>query len=316
MRKLLIFALLVSCLLIITLSCGDDCDCNSGILTLSGSFSNQNINQPQRMAISPDGKNLYSVEMTLAIASLTGSFSYRITEKISAGIGITGYTALYTRKDITPSVITNMELYDFSSFGGVGGNLGIFYKASEKLSFGFNIKIPAAIKIKGISTIDGLSYTTEADLRLPAFISAGAAYKVNQYMILTFAATFANWSSVKEIAIRTTTAPNIIATNTTATAYKDTISLGFGMETQMTDKFDLRAGLEFTPNATLNQGTDTSLTPDVSQIMLACGTSYNFTSNFVIDLSIHYTIGFGDSICCTKYNRNIFSIMTGLRLKL
>jgi long-chain fatty acid transport protein len=140
-------------------------------------------------------------------------------EKLSVGAGLSIQRADFKlrRVVLTPTVVLPRPYEYFpvdwslkTNGWGVGFNLGVLYKASPKLQFGFSYKSPTDIKLKGdldmvmyLPTLkpyfEGgtLSYSNadfETTLPLPGDLGVGVAFKPLEKLTLTFDISSTNWS--------------------------------------------------------------------------------------------------------------------------
>ncbi|MCJ7577185.1 MAG: outer membrane protein transport protein, partial [candidate division Zixibacteria bacterium] len=154
---------------------------------------------------------IWDLHPTLAKNFMEGKLS------LGAGLSIQRADFKLRRTVLTPTVVLPRPYEYFpvdwslkTNGWGVGFNLGILYKASPKLQFGFSYKSPTDVKLKGNLDMEmylptlkpyfegGTRTYSNADfettLPLPGDFGVGVAFKPLEQLTLTFDVSSTSWS--------------------------------------------------------------------------------------------------------------------------
>ncbi|MCK9178352.1 MAG: outer membrane protein transport protein [Candidatus Cloacimonadaceae bacterium] len=159
---------------------------------------------------------------SIAVLDFHPTVAYRVMPNFSVGAGL---SVMYGMIDIdqikfpdNPYVPLTSEL---SGTGiGFGGNLGVLYKATERLSIGLAGKLPAEIPLEGDASVylwtpaqaDTLGNVTpamklggksdiEATLNIPAELGIGLAYKISPVWTLSLDYAYTMWENLETVKI-------------------------------------------------------------------------------------------------------------------
>lgn len=213
---------------------------------------------------------------------------------------------------------------------GYGANYGLLYKFNDKLQFGLSGKLGTTLKIKGTAkqelyTMDNptlrdillsnsfTSYDSarvrslfavnnltaapdaEADLKTPADIGFGLAYKPTEKLTFTADMAITYWSALDSVAI-ILDGPNLSGTMADTSLimldWANTTRFSFGAEYWPIEPLAIRLGYYLDPSPIPDQ-TFTPLIPDIGdKSALNIGAAFNFSN---MELSYNYEyISFGD----------------------
>jgi long-chain fatty acid transport protein len=252
-------------------------------------------------------KNLKSVVIAPGV-------SFKITSKLSIGAAL-GYSesTLHVENGVPVSQTANVVM-DFKSRGvGFGG--GIYYKASEKLSFALGYVSQVNNKsYKGTATFTVPSLlnsqfptgpaTTKSSI--PAAVAFGTGYRVNDKLTLAFDITYGFWKCFDStIFVYTAATPTSALSSTRLpNKYKNAVSVRLGAQYKIMDKCTARAGISYeqTPVPTDYVYPET---PDADRINLTCGASYVINKKFSLDFSYRFV----DVV--KRTSTNVYSKMSG-----
>lgn len=226
--------------------------------------------------------------------------SYKITDKLGLGAGfIYSNGKVNLQKDIP--VMDNNGNFGHAELSGAatgfGFNAGIYYKPTDKLSFGLtyrsqvNMKVddgeakftvPAAIA----SNFPNGKFTSE--LPLPQVLTVGAGYQVNEKLNLALDVNFVGWKAYDTLAFDYEQNTASLSDTKSARNYRNTYAVRLGGQYKVTDHFVARLGISYgiTP---VQDGYVTPETPDADRISYAAGVSYLFGEHFSIDASFLFT---------------------------
>lgn len=159
---------------------------------------------------------------SIAVLDLHPTVAYQVLPNLSVGAGL---SVMYGMIDIdqikfhdNPYVPLTSEL---SGSGiGFGGNLGLLYKATERLSIGIAGKLPAEIPLEGDASVylwtpaqvDTLGNVTpamklggksdiEATLNIPAELGLGFAYQLSPVWTLSLDYAYTMWDRLETVTV-------------------------------------------------------------------------------------------------------------------
>ncbi|MBS1634627.1 MAG: outer membrane protein transport protein [Bacteroidetes bacterium] len=227
------------------------------------------------------------------------TLSYKINEKWGIGGGFVYATGKVNLQKDLP-IIDNSGNYATASLSGnangFGGNFGIYYKPTEKLSFGLTYRTQVNMKVNSgkatfnvpSSLADQFPNTTfKSSLPLPQVLTLGIAYKATDKLTLAFDANFVGWKAYKKLEFdykdTTATLQNTISERN----YKNTYSFRLGGQYMVTEKFAARLGLSYliTP---IQSGYVTPEVPDATRLNFTGGLGYKVNDHFTVDASFTF----------------------------
>jgi long-chain fatty acid transport protein len=252
-------------------------------------------------------KNLKSVAIAPAV-------SYKINSKLGVGLAL-GYSesTLHVENAVPVSQTANVVM-DFKSRGmGFGG--GIYYKPTEKLSLALgylsqvnnkSYKGTATFTVPSLltSTFPSGSATTKSSV--PAGLSLGAGYKVNDKLTLALDVNYGFWKCFDStIFIYTSAKPSSALSSTRLpNKYKNAVSVRLGAQYKIMDKCTARAGISYEQTPVPSDYVYPE-TPDADRINLTCGASYVINKKISLDFSYRFV----DVV--KRTSTNVYSKMSG-----
>jgi len=252
-------------------------------------------------------------EQSLGLIAISGSFSYELSPKFSAGFSVSAYYAMFSFKP--PSTIAPVN-DDYSGLAGVGGNVGFLFRASKAFSIGLTVKLPVSVSVEGTTTTSlvSTSFDGKAELDLPWYFTLGAALKASDKLTMTLDINYATYAALKTYLITRSGFPSApLASQEEETKYTDAVYLAIGADFKASKVLSIRGGVTYTPNATLDSG----LTPtcDVTHFTFSLGGAYAFSPVFEFGVNIHYLMGEVRTVVTQKYDKDVLMFMTGVNLK-
>jgi len=176
-----------------------------------------------------EGVKQYEFESSIGIVDAHPSVSYKITDKLSAGLGVSvyygmiGITKLIPTEGVANTGLPKILEMDGTGFG-VGANLGLMWKALPNFQVGLSGKLPSSVKLEGEATvtayinsfyasIDGNTANNdpysrsskpdvEATVNLPAEAGIGLAWFPQPQWVVTGDFAWTGWSCLDEIEIK------------------------------------------------------------------------------------------------------------------
>lgn len=199
--------------------------------------------------------NIQNIE--LQTASLTPVAAFRLTDKLSLGLG---FEAMYldvlikkaspgTGDPATGTPATDIRAKIEGDNVGFGGNLSLHYKLNDEWAFGAIYRSAVEQKVDGdvwMTLPAGAGGTVvksgaHATLTLPESVAFSAAYSPRPDLSLEIMATWTRWSRFRYLNIHFDDNPLSDGAMSTK-HWKDAWRLGFGVEYSPLDWLDLRAG--------------------------------------------------------------------------
>lgn len=285
---------------------------------------------------------------SLMVLDFHPTFSYKFSDKFSAGIGI---SLDYSTIELTKvKFMDEMEMVPlFFQMEGTGyafgANFGMLYKPTEELSLGVSGRLESDLNYEGSAEID-LHYSTavatanpavptamvvstepdaEATIVLPADLGFGLGYKLSENWLVSADFTYTWWESVDVINIEfedgAMLGTNPLPDEEMALKWENTLRFGVGTE-YLINQWALRTGYYY-DESPLNDETMTVIFPDFSTkhaLNLGCG--YEITKNLCLDFALEYimfeereiTEDTGENMPGT-YNAKLMDIMLDLTWK-
>lgn len=167
---------------------------------------------------------------------------------------------------------------------GAGYNLGAYYKATDRLSFGATYRSHIDVDIEGNVDLDNVDPTLslafpqgngDADIRLPAQATAGIAFQVIEPLIVEAGVRWEDWSSTDDLTLKFDNPILGQSSNIIPRDWKATWTYNIGGHYQINDLVALNAGYLYGENAVPNS-TFEPLIPDSDTHLFSIGTDLTF----------------------------------------
>lgn len=186
---------------------------------------------------------------------------------------------------------------------GIGYNVGLHYEATEKLTLGASYRsevsmkvdggdarfnVPASSVALGLFPAGGTKF--DATLPLPANLSVGLGYKVDDKLTLAVDYNYVFWSAYKELKFEYEKPVNGALSTASPRNYKNASIIRVGAEYMATSKLAVRAGYYF-DQSPVEDGYLTPETPDANRNCFTFGLGFQFSENFSADASFLFIEG-------------------------
>jgi long-chain fatty acid transport protein len=232
----------------------------------------------------------------LAIVTISPTVSVQVTDKFSIGASLNiNYGTLDLKRPITDY---GQYLEDLDGLA-VGATLGLMYKPTEKLSFGFTYKTPFTAKLTGKSQVPALAQAglpteddSEREATWPMWIATGIAFKPNEKLTFTADVQYTNWKEMTVIPVTfySDLWKSVIGERGNfELKWKDAVQLRAGMEYKVSDRLALRAGYYYDPHPSPIE-THSILLPEITYNWITAGIGYH-TERINLDLAVEYGMG-------------------------
>ncbi len=254
-----------------------------GVNTPFGSSLDWQDNWEGRAMITSIAMQSYFIQPTV---------SYQLNEKWGLGLGlILASGKVNLQKDI-PTTTGSVELNGTAKWAW-GYNIGVFFQANSKWSFGLNYRSKVTADIEGgqasftqpqafnaaISPDDSFS----ASLPMISSINFGVGYRLNNKFLFALDLNYDQWSEYKELTISFD--KNASLNNPQTRAYKNTLIFRLGAQYDISERVQLRGGYYFDPSP-VNKSYFTVETPSLDSHGFTLGGSVNLGKGFGVDTSV------------------------------
>ncbi|MBL7472405.1 OmpP1/FadL family transporter [Robertkochia sediminum] len=227
------------------------------------------------------------------------TISYKISDKLSIGAGPIYVSGSVNFSRNLDRATTNTEgerlgvTIDQKGIGAWGYNAGVMFKANEKLTLGLNYRSEIVMEARGgdadfrnVPTFlqgqfaDG---TFDADLPLPAELSVGTSYQINDQWMVAFDYNRVFWNSYDALDVIFSNGLESINPRN----YKDASSYRFGFQYKANETFTLRGGYYF-DESPVQEGYFAPETPRNDSNNFTAGLSVQLSERFALDASFLY----------------------------
>ncbi len=281
------------------------------------------VYSPSGLGIEWDGADLAGISggntdiewlSKIFVITIAPTMSYKVNEMISLGFALNiNYGSFHMERWAggTPLPFPPYAL-DFGQQSlkmtgwGFGATLGLLVKPSDMFSLGLTVRTPYTIGFSGDLGIENLDQLgaivggsvsstsgAEADLKMPAWIAGGIAFKPTEKFTLTFDVHWTNWSVLDEVELTLAdqTWGLLLDPEDTKLAFRweDTTQIRFGAEYRLSPKFALRAGYYNDPGPAPDE-TRNILLPITDFNSIAGGFGYNI-NGVIVDFTVEYLMG-------------------------
>lgn len=228
------------------------------------------------------------------------TISYKINDQYSVGLGMSYISGDVTfNRNLSTSLVdengarSNVTISD-SGISAFNFNIGFLVKPTDELNVGFSYRSKADMKSRGgdanfenvpSSLQSSFPDTTfNADLVLPAELTLGVAFDLDDKTILTFDFNRTFWSEYKTLDIDFASAT---PTSVNPRNYQDSNIYRFGAQHDLNEKFVVRGGIYF-DKSPIPAGYFVPETPRNDSIGLTAGASYMLSERMDLDFSFLY----------------------------
>jgi long-chain fatty acid transport protein len=225
--------------------------------------------------------------------------SYKISDKLGIGAGFvygTGGLSLHSDMPITDEDGNYSTLHLSGKGHGFGFNAGVYYQATEKLSFGVNYRSALKLKIEEGSATFNVPPSMSAsfpsgpvstNLDLPKVITVATAYKASKSLTLAFDATMVGWKSYDTLNYDFRENTPAVSDIKLSRNYKNTFSYRVGADYAVNERFAARLGLKYL-STPVGKGHVTPEVPDANHFSYSTGIGYKISKHLTADASFTF----------------------------
>ena len=246
------------------------------------------------------------------------TFSYKLNDKLGIGGGfVLCYGNVGLEKDLP--VMDSETTSTGDSYGsarlegtaiGYGGNFGVYYRPSAKLSLGLSYRTQVNMSVEdGMATFEVPASLEEnfpdgsfsSSLPLPQVASLGIGVSPTEKLELAFDVNFVGWKAYDTLAFDYESNTASLVDTRSARLYENSFSFRLGAQYMVGEHLAIRAGAHYgiTP---VQDGYVTPETPDNNRISYTAGLGYAICTHFEVDASFFFT----------KLSREDTNLETGL----
>lgn len=244
----------------------------------------------------------FDLESRMGLFAINPSAAYRITSKLSIGVGLLMY---YGQIENRVMGVENT----YSGLAGYGANIGILYKPGEKWGLGLSVRTQTTVKMDGTTKIMGMELDSEAEFKLPYYLSFGIGCKPNPDLTLGFSVVYMLWDNVDRLAFTTMGMKNEIITH-----YKNSWYAGLGMEYKFSNSMTGRLGTNYYQTSTTDEG----LSPesnDVDLFSATVGLGFSITKAIEFNVTGIFTFGVEKEYNFQTFDQDHLVILAGFRFQ-
>lgn len=248
----------------------------------------------------------YVQEATLLGISLMPSIAYKVTDKLSLGVGVTAMYGTYENQvainNVNPAFGDGRLKLDDNEWGW-GGNLGLLYEVNEGIRLGFtwNSQVdldfngPAEFSnlAPGISTLLNnrglLNSSIEVGIKVPQQAMGSLFAQVNDRWAVLGSVGWQQWSKFGQVQLGIDNVTNPTST-TTDLDFKDTWHFAVGAQYRLSEPWLLNFGIAY--DSEVQDGSSVSpLLPVNSAWRFGVGAQHQVSETFFWGVATEYMYG-------------------------
>ncbi|MFT6387122.1 MAG: long-chain fatty acid transport protein [Cellvibrionaceae bacterium] len=231
---------------------------------------------------------------------LQPTVAYKVNDKFSVGGGpIIAISSVELNRNLNTSLQdengdrSNVTIED-SGIIDYGYSLGVFFKLTDKLNYGINYRSEIIVKSEGDADFENLpaalsaaaqngGYT--AKLPLPAELTLGLTYQLNEKALLAFDYNYTFWDVYKDLTFNFDSLnapfPN---PSSNPRNYKNSSTYRLGLQYQQNAKLQLRGGIYY-DQTPIRDGYFAPETPRGDSLGFTAGMTLQLSKNLEMDVS-------------------------------
>lgn len=239
------------------------------------------------------------------------TISYKINENISIGAGYvwaTGHTEIARAIPVQGTGVSNGTVLQILGANdgkaelsgdakGMGYNVGISFKASDRLHFGVSYRSRVDMHVKdGEAKFSNVPSTLaanfpntsfDATLPLPEVLSVGAAWKPLEHLTIQADFNFTGWKAYDSLAFNYGAPVNGSSRSSVARLYQNRLASRLGAHYQATNSLAIMVGGAYDPTPVRDGYVSPDL-PDANRLVLTGGFTYKIIPKLTLLAAIEY----------------------------
>lgn len=239
-------------------------------------------------------------DMSLKALQLQPTVSYKITEKLGIGAGLTiGWGDIVLNRTLFidgQDGESGVSLEGEASFA-YGFNIGLFYAISDKVDLGINYRSKLIMKVEdgdasfmvpsSLAAAIPAANKFNAELPLPSTINVGLTFHATEKLDIGAEFNWIGWGAYDSLIIDFKQNTPLLEDSKAPRKYEDSYVIHLGAEYKLKDQWQLRLGAYY-DKTPVQVGYMTAETPDANRIGLTAGVGYSLNDRFQFDLSFLY----------------------------
>jgi long-chain fatty acid transport protein len=249
------------------------------------------------------------VKTDLQAMYINPTIAYRVSPKLAVGAGfnyILGSVAMRQKININPAQLPDWEMKLDGDGTAFTFNLGLLYKATDKLSLGLSYRHLAEIEFEGDAQFIGVpniplpsppyppgltlpmlfpDQTGKTKLPMPGDLKAGAAYTVNENWMFEADFEYVFWGTYDSLVVDFDEGVAGETSSAQAKEYDNSILLRIGGQYSL-EKLALRAGFVYDQSPVPDKSLEPSL-PDANRLEFTFGLGFQVSEKFRVDAAYH-----------------------------
>jgi long-chain fatty acid transport protein len=196
-------------------------------------------------------------DISLKAIFIQPTISFNIDDVFGIGIGFvysTGGVDLNKGLNVSNNSSVNLN----GNASGMGFNVGLFFKATESLTFGVDYRSKINMKLddgtatftipQSLEGLLGKDHTFDAELPLPSSLDFGVAYQFSPKLLLAFELDWVMWSAYESLDFTFDNDDNSPLNSNNPREYSDSFIPRFGIEYALMDNLTIRGGYYYDPS--------------------------------------------------------------------
>ncbi len=241
-----------------------------------------------------------SVKSSLLTVNLTSSLAWKVCENISVGMGLMAEYAEGEIQKAVPLPPTG-QVEDDSFFKGAGNHngfgfsLGLLYQPFEVWQFGFLYRGKIRHKLDGNMSLylqpvaETEKVKAQLDITIPESYSFSAIHWMTPGWSVKADASLTRWSCFDELVFKPNETGSLInRSEVQSMEWHDTWRLALGTEYQLSDCWQIRAGMAYDNASIPNHAVTVDFALDDYRA-ISVGATYRVNANFEVDLAGQHT---------------------------
>jgi long-chain fatty acid transport protein len=255
------------------------------------------------------GFRTLGTDATLSYYTINPVLAWKVSDTLSFGAGA---RFNYSKIDLRQGLFSPNQPVDEFRFKGdgwdIGYNIGVLWKAHEKLSFGVSFRSSTTVEFEGHTSghndvaypglgIPQFGYTSDAraEVPFPLSVVAGVSFRPTEKWNLEFNADYNGWNRINTVVVEQSTTFPVIPLNVPIVLnWEDSWYYEFGATRYFDNGWTVSAGYILNENS-VPEANFTPLVPDQDRHFFSVGTGYT-GANFNFDLAYQYGYGPGRDV--------------------
>ncbi len=248
----------------------------------------------------PDWAGKFLIQdISLKAIYIQPTISFNIDDVFGIGVGF-----VYSMGDVDLNKAINLSNGSSVNLngkaGGIGFNVGLFFKATDDLVFGVDYRAKVNMKVddgdatftipSSLEGVIGSKHTFDAELPLPSSLDFGVSYQMNDKLLLAVELDWVMWSVYEKLDFTFDNDEESPLNSSNPREYKDAFIPRVGVEYAFSDNFVVRGGYYYDPSPA-NENYFTPETVTLNSNAFTLGFTWSPLEFLDVDVSYLQTMG-------------------------